>query len=56
MATQLVSPTTELFQTPICGGRLRDVYVSPQRDFQVITPSECEVIVTNEAEVSALQL
>lgn len=56
MATQLVSPTTELFHTPICGGRLRDVYVSPAREFQNIVPSECEIIVTNEAEISALQL
>lgn len=56
MATQLVSPTSELFQTPVCGGRLRDLYVSPQRDFQVITPSECEIIVANEADVSVLQL
>lgn len=56
MAIQLVSPPTELFYTPICGGRLRDVYVSPLRDFSFITPSECEVVVVNEPDVSALQL
>ncbi len=56
MATQLVSPDYELFLSSLVGGRIVPVLVAPALDYRPAPASDCEIVITNEADVSVLQL